>query len=164
MNSADLPRVALHEAIEALAAMPAFLAAAIDSLAPALLTRRPAEDAFAMVEQACHLRDLEREGYVARARRMLAEEMPGLEGFDGAAVAGERGYLAQDARLACREFAQARSELVALLAPLSEAELAREATFEGRRITLRDLAAMASDHDRVHRAEIAELLRALRAR
>jgi uncharacterized damage-inducible protein DinB len=163
MNAADFPRVGLQDAIATLSSMPGFLDAALHSADPGELRLRPAEDGFSLVEQACHLRDLEREGYLVRVRRILAEEVPALEGFDGAAVAKARDYLQEDAHAAARDFAAARREVVALLAPLEEAQLARGATFGGERITLAHLVAMMCDHDRGHRAEIEALVDAMEA-
>lgn len=163
MDVSDLPRVGFTEAIERLAGMPSFLEAALDAASGDELAFRPGEDEFSLVEQACHLRDVEREGYLVRVRRILAEDSPALEEFDGAAVARERDYLAQDARAAARDFAQARRSLTALLAPLGGAELNRIATFAGRRITLEDLIAMILEHDRGHREEIENIVDALTA-
>ena len=162
MNDAtDMPRAEWPEALERLGAMPAFLESALNAVSPDDLTSRLAEGEFSLIEQACHLRDLEREGYLVRVRRILAEDVPALEGFDGAAVARERDYLAQDARLAAHEFAAARAEVLGVLSAASPADLAREATFDERRITLRDLVAMMEEHDRGHREEIVHLLEAL---
>ena len=143
--------------------MPAFVEAALQAPSPGELVLRPAPEGFALVEQACHLRDLEREGYLVRVRRMLAEDVPSLEAFDGAAVARARDYLGADAHSAARDFAAARREVIALMAPLGEAELARAATFDGQRITLADLVAMMCEHDRGHREEIEALVDALEA-
>ena len=63
--------IELPEAIELLQAMPAFLEAAVDGASAERLRRRPGPDDFSLLEQACHLGDLEREGYRARVRRML---------------------------------------------------------------------------------------------
>src|SRR5450755_3397098 len=163
MNAADFPSVGLQQAIERLAKMPVFLRAAIEAADPAELVFRPGEDGFSLTEQACHLRDLEREGYLVRVARMLAERAPALEGFDGTAVAKARDYLSQDARAAARAFAAARRELIALLAPLGDSQLARAAVFGGERITLADLVAMMVEHDRSHREEIEELLEGLQS-
>ncbi len=161
MNDADFPSAGLQMAIERLATMPAFLSAAVEAVDPGELVFRPGKDGFSLTEQACHLRDLEREGYLVRVTRMLAESAPALAGFDGTAVAKARDYLSQDAHAAAREFATARRELIALLAPLGDSQLAREAVFGGERITLADLVAMVIDHDRSHREEIEELLDAM---
>jgi hypothetical protein len=113
------------------------------------------------VEQACHLRDLEREGYLVRVRRMLSETLPTLDGFDGVAVSRARNYMTQDARIAAQEFAAARREVTGLLAATTREDLERMAIFSERRITLRDLVAMMKAHDREHRAEIERLIEAL---
>lgn len=157
MNAADFPRVGLHDAIERLSSMPPFLEAALDAADRDELVFRPGEDEFSLAEHACHLRDLEREGYLVRLRRVLAEDVPVLEPFEGDRVARERNYLAQDARAAAREFAASRRQLVALAAPLTEAQLRREALFDGRRITLAEVIAMIVEHDRGHREEIEAL-------
>jgi hypothetical protein len=150
-------------ALERIAAMPAYLRAAIEAAPRDALTVRGAGSTFALVEQACHLRDLEREGYLVRARRILAEEDPELAPFFGDVVARERDYLAQDALAAARDFAAARAELVALLAAAAPSQLERTGTFGGERITLARLVAMIEEHDAGHRAEI-ELLRGGAAR
>jgi hypothetical protein len=161
MDVAEFPRVGLPEAIEHLATMPAFLEAALEVASGEELRFRPGEGEFSLLEQACHLRDVERDGYLVRVRRILAEDVPALASFDGAAVARERDYSSQDARRAAREFAAARRELVGILAPLTPGDLAREAIFAGRRICLADLVAMIVEHDRGHREEIEALADAL---
>src|SRR5688572_12442936 len=125
MNADGSGRPRLAEAIERLRAMPPFLEAAIERASPERLRYKPSPDDFSLHEQACHLRDLEREGYLARVRRMLAEPRPELAPFDGAAVARERDYHAQDARIAAQEFSAARRELTGLLAPLTEDDMQR---------------------------------------
>jgi glutathione S-transferase len=161
MNAADFPRVGLQDAIAALAVMPGYLDSALHACGADELALRPSEDGFSLVEQACHLRDLEREGYLVRMRRILAEDTPALEAFDGDAVAKARDYLAADAHAAARDFAAARREVIALIAPLGDGELARAAIFDGDRITLADLIAMMCDHDRGHRLEIEALVDAM---
>ena len=163
MSAADFPRAGLQDAIAALTSMPGFLEAALHAASPGELRLRPSEDGFSLAEQACHLRDLEREGYLVRVRRMLAEQVPDLEGFDGAAVARARDYLGEDAHAAARDFAAARGEVISLLAPLLDADLARAATFDGKRITLLDLVAMICEHDCGHRAQIEALVDATEA-
>jgi hypothetical protein len=162
MDVAEFPRVGLPEAIGHLATMPAFVEAALEVASSEELLLRPGGDVeFSLLEQACHLRDVEREGYLVRVRRILAEDVPALASFDGAAVARERDYSSQDARRAAREFAAARRELIGILAPLTPGDLAREAIFAGRRICLADLVAMIVEHDRGHREEIEALAEAL---
>jgi len=151
----------LHDAIQALASMPAFVEGALARVPRSRWSHKPAPDAFSLTEQACHLRDLEREAYVVRARRVLQENEPVLAGFDGATVARERDYAEQDAKRAAQEFAAARGELVSLLGATTPAELERAASFVGERVTLERLVAMMVEHDREHREEIAALARTL---
>lgn len=158
MATPAAPRMGLSESIERLAAMPEFLIAAVEIAPPGGLGRQPAPGEFSLVEQACHLRDLEREGYLVRVRRMMSETAPDLAGFDGTAAAAERDYRAQDAMEAAREFEAARRELVAALAAMSERDLQRGGTFCGEPVTLGRLVAMMVEHDRGHRAEIERLM------
>ena len=145
---------------QSIADMPRVLSDAVAGANPETLTRRGAGDTFSLTEQACHLRDVEREGYLIRVRRILAEHEPALAGFEGDVVARERNYQAQDARAAARDFTRARAELVTLLATVDDAHAARTATFGGRRITLTDLVDMIEQHDDGHREEIAALVEA----
>jgi hypothetical protein len=158
MDASDAPRLGLAESIERLDAMPEFLLAAVDSAGADGLRFKPSPEEFSLLEHACHLRDLEREGYLVRVRRTLSESAPQLEGFDGAAVAAARDYFAQDAHQAARDFAAARAQATGLLAELTPAQLAREASFMGRRVCLADVVAMMVEHDRGHREEIARLV------
>jgi hypothetical protein len=151
----------LAESIDALEAMPEFLETALDVVSDEELRFKPSPEAFSLLEHACHLRDVEREGYLVRVRRMIGETRPALAGFDGAAIAAERDYMAQDAKRAALEFAAARRELIGLLAPLTEDDLAREGTFDGEPVTFRDVVAMMVGHDRGHREEIEELMDAI---
>jgi hypothetical protein len=148
----------LTETLERLGAMPAFVEAALHEAGEENLSLRPSPDLFALVEQACHLRDLEREGYLVRVRRILGESRPALDGFDGQAVARARDYASQDAHAAAQDFAVARRELLAVVGALTQDDLGREATFDGRRITLAELVGMIDAHDTEHREEIERIL------
>jgi len=158
MNAADFPRLGLSESIERLDSMPEFLDAALEEAGDERLQLRPAAGEFCLLEHACHLRDLEREGYLVRVRRMLGEKEPVLDAFDGQAVAATRDYARQDAHAAAQDFAAARRELVAVVGALPADDLKREAIFEDRRITLADLVRMIDAHDNEHRGEIERIL------
>ena len=158
MNAALLARPGWADMLQRLEAMPAFVEAALHEAGEENYALRPSSEEFALVEHACHLRDLEREGYLVRVRRMLSENAPALEPFDGAAVAASRGYASQDAHAAAQDFAAARRELLAILAALAPDDFARAATFEGRRITLADLVTLVDAHDTEHRGEIEGIL------
>ena len=164
MNAADFPSITLTSALARLGEMPAVLHDAISQASDPGLKLRPQADGFCLTEQACHLRDLEREGYAVRLRRMLEEEGPVLAGFEGDVVARERNYMAQDARAAAKEFALARLAFLARAGSLTADEMRRTATFMGRTITVCDLLAMMVEHDRGHTDEIAALVRMGRER
>ena len=158
MNTVQFTPVALAEAVSALGSMPSFLSSALASVSTADLARQPSPGQFSLVEHACHLRDLEREGYLVRVRRMLAEHEPALEPFDGGAIAAARDYPRQDAFAAAREFSAARAESLALIARLTPQELAREGTFGDQRVCFADVVSMMVAHDAEHREEMSRLL------
>jgi hypothetical protein len=160
MNAADFPNLSFPDALERLGAMPSVLEAALADATAAQLRVRGVGDGFCLVEHACHLRDLEREGYAVRLQRMLDEKHPQLDGFEGDVVARERDYMAQDPREAARQFAVERARFVDRARTLTSDEMRRTADFMGRPITVCDLLAMMVDHDAGHRDEIAALVAA----
>ena len=158
MNAVDFQSIQLPEALRLLAEMPAVLHAAIAGATRQELRHKPSPDTFSLVEHACHLRDLEIEGYSLRLDRMLEQVDPALAGFEGDVIARERDYLAQDATKAAAQFALSRAALVARAGTLAAGQMARTGTFMGRTITVCDLLAMMVEHDRGHREEIAALV------
>ncbi len=118
--------------------------------------------AFSLVEQACHLRDLEREAYGVRIRRIVEEDCPKLEEFDGDNAAQERGYLNQDLDTAVRAFATERATSVEFLEKITSEQAVRKARFGTFGvITLQQLVEMMLEHDDTHRAEIDLLVKEL---
>lgn len=153
-----LPR----DLIDRLAAMPRLLESSADRLPRAEWRRQPAPGVFSLVEHCCHLRDLEEEGYTLRIRRMLREQEPVLDDFDGGAVAARRAYPSQDLPAAVRAFAEARGRNLSVLDGLDSDGLARTARFgEQGTITVQRLAELMVEHDQSHRTELEELLAAL---
>ena len=153
-----MARINLPETIEQLQRMPDFVLSAIAAVGRDRVRFKLAPEDFCLLEHACHLRDLEREGYLVRVRRMLAEPRPALEPFDGAAVAASRNYMEQDARVAAQEFGAARKELLGLLAPLTNVDLDRAGTLGDKPVRLGQLVTMMIGHDHEHRMEIEALL------
>ncbi len=122
------------------------------------LTWKPAVDEFSVVEQVCHLRDLEREGYSARIKKLLTEQQPALPDFDGSRIARERDYNRQDFEAAFEEFALARAENVRVMKTLSPDQLNRSGMLEGvGAITLGKLFRLMREHDQSHREELSAL-------
>ena len=120
-------------------------------------------DEFSALENICHLRDLELQGYTPRIRRILEEADPALADFDGARVAAESSYQNEQPNVALREFQTARQENVEMLRALTEGQLEREGTLAGvGKITLRRLAELMREHDEGHLEDLRILRQRLR--
>ena len=120
-------------------------------------------DEFSVLENICHLRDLELQGYTSRIRRILAEPNPALADFDGARVAAEGSYNNEQPDSALQAFQTARRENVEILRTLTDAQLSREGRLEGvGSVTLRRLAELMSEHDEGHLEDLRVLSQRLR--
>jgi hypothetical protein len=105
------------------------------------------------------VRDIEREGYLLRFRRLLAEDRPLLASIDGYALVQERGYAHDDAGRALAAFRAARAETVELLRGLDAAQWRRQGEFEGYgSVTVRGLAHYLCSHDYQHLSGLQWLL------
>jgi hypothetical protein len=114
---------------------------------------------FTAIEQICHVRDIEIEGYHQRFTRTLDEDLPLLPSIDSEAVARERNYGSADAASVFAEFRRARAATLTLLRGLDDARLARRATFEGYGpVSLRALVHYLCSHDQQHLAGLQWLL------
>jgi hypothetical protein len=119
---------------------------------------KPTDDEFSVVEQVCHLRDIEREGYGVRIRKLLMENEPSLPDIDGSRLARERAYNSQDFEAAFKEFAEARAENVRVMRTLSGDQLNRTGVLEGVGvITLERLLLLMREHDESHHKELSDL-------
>jgi hypothetical protein len=126
--------------------------------APASWEGVPSEP-FTAIEQICHVRDIEIEGYHARFTRTLTEETPLLPSIDSEAVTRERNYAAEDPARVFADFRAARAHTLALLRGLEGAEFDRRATFEGYGpVSLRALVHYLCSHDQQHLAGLQWLL------
>jgi len=151
-------RPELDQVIKFLEETPEVVRRTADGLGAEELRRKPSAEEFSFVEHACHLRDIEGEGYRERIRKLLCETRPLLADIDGGRLARERRYNEQDFGEGLSAFTRARGENASVLRALSAEELQREGTFEGAgRITLGELVGMMYEHDRAHRDEIASL-------
>jgi hypothetical protein len=110
-------------------------------------------EAFTAIEQLCHVRDIEVEGYHVRFRRTLAESHPTLASIDSEPLAIERSYGAADAAKVLADFRLARVQTMEIISSLSDAQLARTAVFEGYGpLTMRSLIHYLCSHDQQHLA------------
>lgn len=146
-----------------LAAHFAAFPAAYNHWAPASWDGVPSE-AFTAVEQLCHVRDIEIDGYHQRIARTLAEVNPTLASIDSEALAQARGYANADPVAVLADFAAARAQTMALIKDLTPAQLERTAIFEGYGpLTLRSLVHYLCSHDQQHLAGLQWLLGKLAA-
>nr|WP_321169921.1 DinB family protein [uncultured Roseateles sp.] len=154
-SGSAIDAVTLH----ALAAFPAQLAAHFALFpvearhwAPSSWDGVPSEPLTA-IEQVCHVRDIEIEGYQQRIRRTLGEDDPLLPSLDTEALARERRYGEDDAAAALAAFAAAREETLAVLATITPEQLQRRARFEGYGpLTFKSLIHYLCSHDQQHLA------------
>jgi hypothetical protein len=115
---------------------------------------KPSPSLFSPLEDAWHLCDIEREGYLVRIRRILTEELPVLENLDGDRMAVERRYNELEFPAAIDGFAAARAESLSLLQGLAAQSWERRGQFENRVIDLKTLIDMMVEHDQGHLSSI----------
>jgi hypothetical protein len=118
----------------------------------------PSEHLTAL-EQLCHVRDIEVEGYQVRFRRTLSEQNPLLVSIDTDAYARERNYGAANAAEVLAEFRTARQATLRLLDDVQPSQFDRPAAFEGYGpVTFRGLVHYLCSHDQQHLAGLQWLL------
>ena len=76
---------------------------------------RPIPNKWSIKEIMCHLRDMEREAYLARYRKLFAEDNPTLHNVDQDRIAHESDYINQDTKAALEEFKRLREETIQTL-------------------------------------------------
>lgn len=101
--------------LEVLRATPARLKAALKGVPKKLLLWRPAPGKWSILEIVCHMRDMEREAYLGRYERILAENDPKLPDIEGEALAIERDYRSQGLAAVLRDWAGLRKQNLKLL-------------------------------------------------
>jgi septum formation topological specificity factor MinE len=153
----------IADIIDELGIMPLVLEDELKRLTDSELRQRPDDSYFSLLEQVCHLRDIEVEGYTRRLRLLLAEDRPTLHDLDGAALAKVRDYNAQAFLPALGAFQAARHANLLRLERMRESELLRRGHLERvGEITVGHLLELWVAHDREHRTEIDDLLESLR--
>ncbi len=147
--------------IETLQATPARLKAALKGVPKKRLLWRPAPGKWSMLEIVCHLRDMEREAYLGRYRRILAEDEPRLPDLDGDVIAIERDYRAQSFSGVLRDWLAARRESLKLLKGVKGAAWQRAGVHEtAGRLSMEDfLRRHAVGNDEAHLGQIEAIQR-----
>jgi DinB superfamily len=114
---------------------------------------------YTALEQICHVRDIEIDGYHLRLQRTLDEAHPFLPAVDGDLLAVERSYATAEATAVLAEFSTARAHTIDLISRLTAEQLARTAEFEDYgALTLRSLVHYLCSHDQQHLAGLQWLL------
>lgn len=114
---------------------------------------------FSALEQICHVRDIEIDGYHVRFRRLLQEDHPELASVDGFRLVGERDYANADPQQVFAAIRAARASTVDLLRELGPPQWARGGSFEGYgRVTVQGLMHFLCSHDQQHLAGLQWLL------
>lgn len=114
---------------------------------------------FTPIEQVCHVRDIEIDGYHVRLRRVLSESNPVLASINSESLAAERYYATSNAAEAFAAFREARVQTVKLISSLTAEQLSRTAVFEGYgTVTARSLVHYLCSHDQQHLAGLQWLM------
>jgi hypothetical protein len=113
---------------------------------------------FTALEQICHVRDIEIDGYHVRFNRTLAEINPILASVEGETLAVERSYATSDATEVFTAFSTARARTLQLISGFSPEQFTRTAVFEGSPTSLRGLVHYLCSHDQQHLAGLQWLL------
>ena len=147
--------------LETLAATPAALKAAVRGLPKRILLFTPAPGMWSILEILGHLRDMEREAYLERYERILAETEPRLPDLNGEAYAIERDYRSAKAGEVLRDWTRLRRETLRLLRKVTAGEWTRAGVHEAAgRLTMEDfLRRQAVGNDEAHFGQIEAIKR-----
>jgi len=114
---------------------------------------------FSAIEQICHLRDIEVEGYHFRIEAMLNETNPTLKSIEGYDLAIQHDYANADLSETILSFNSARTKTLTIIGKIQDAQWNRIGYFDGYgTITLRGLIHFLCSHDLEHLASLRWLL------
>lgn len=111
-------------------ATPDRLKAALAGVPKRLLVWRPAPGKWSIHEIVCHMRDVERLGYLHRYTEILSKDNPTFPDVDGDALALERQYRRLNLRDVLRDWRAARKECLAVLKKVKGGQWTRIGTHE----------------------------------
>ncbi len=152
-----MTRAELHELARKLEETPARVRNLVEQVQEGVLRWKKSSAEFSMLENVCHLRDIEREGYIARIQKLLRETKPILPDINGEQLAVDRKYNAQPLEPAIAAFTDARLANVRIIRNLSAEQLSRNGALQTvGEITLEKLLSMMREHDEDHVRLIAE--------
>lgn len=114
---------------------------------------------FSAIEQICHLRDIEIDGYHLRIQSMLTENAPNLSSVDGYKLAIQRDYENSNLTEVISEFRLAREKTIIMISNIESNHWNRIGFFQGYgNITLKALIHFLCSHDFEHLASLRWLL------
>jgi len=155
-----MTRSDLENAAQKLADFPTALRGMLAGLPEEVVRRKRSMTEFSILENVCHLRDIERDGYSVRLRRLLEEAQPFLPDLDGSRLAQERDYNSQAIQNALEAFSNERMANVALIRALRPEQLSRTGHLETvGPVRVEQLLRRMQEHDREH----IELIKGLRS-
>lgn len=117
---------------------------------------KPSQEQFSILENVCHLRDIETEAYTIRINRILTEQLPLLLDVDGTRLAQERQYNSYSLISALEEFRLARSANLKSIEGLNPEIIEQRSgnlEYIGT-ISLRQLIERMAEHDNDHLKEL----------
>jgi len=123
----DLERTAL---LHIVADTPARLKAALKGVPKKLLLWTPGPGKWSILEIVAHMRDMERDAYLTRYRRILAEDNPTLPDLDGDVIAIRDDYRSMKTPELMREWLKLRKECLKLLKSVKGSRWDRIGTHE----------------------------------
>lgn len=154
----DLERSAL---LGILGETPARLKTALKGVSKKLLLWTPGPGKWSILEIVAHMRDMERDAYLARYHRILAEENPALPDLDGDMIALRDDYRGQKLSELVRDWLKLRKDCLRLLKSVKGARWERMGTHETAGPLSMDslLRRQAMGNDEAHLAQIESIKR-----
>lgn len=126
--------------------------------APASWDGIPSES-FTAIEQLCHVRDIEIDGYHVRLRRMIEEENPILLSIDGYELAEQRRYQTANPAEVLASIRTARGQTMQIIRSLTKTQFYRTGFFpDYGQLTVKALIHYLCSHDQQHLAGMQWLL------
>ncbi len=136
---------------------PAALLAVVKDLDAASAAKRPADGKWSVVENACHMRDIELV-FVERFTKMAFSDRPSFFLLDNDRTAVARQYATSDVRAAAKAFKELRQDTLKLLSALPAAAWKRMGLHPTRgEMSLEAVALHLANHDDKHLAKVREL-------
>ncbi|MEO8359905.1 MAG: DinB family protein, partial [Vicinamibacteria bacterium] len=116
--------------LKTLTETPAQLKAALKGVSKKLLLWTPGPGKWSILEIVAHIRDMERDAYIGRYRRILDEENPTLPDIDGDALSIRDDYRGMKLADLMRDWLKLRKESLKLLKRVKSAQWERSGTHE----------------------------------